>query len=151
MTWKLKVRSNPGSVVTADYECPEHGRFTAEVERDANGDPPSEVADMCPGVDTEHYCAEPPCLDCGGAWDCNRIATWRPSAAGHVKVSLCSVVQGRSEARPADRYVMNTEKLADGMPYHEWKAERAKIHRDESLRRVRAAFGKTPKAWSMPK
>lgn len=133
MTWKLKVRSNPGSTVTADYECPVHGRFTAIVPRDTSGDPPDAVE--CSWGDDD------------GA-DCGERSTFVMSAPGHVKVKVGEMVRGRSAERPADRYVMNTEKIADGMPIDEWKKERAAVHRDESLRRVRKAFGKTPKVWS---
>jgi len=146
LTWKLKVRTNPGSVVTAEYECLDHGRFELTIVRDERGDPPEWVHCTWRNPDlTDDDRAHPSAVDCVNA--CRHVM----SSPGHVKVSLCSVVQGRSAARPDERYVMNTEKLADGMPYHEWKAERAKIHRDESLRRVRKAFGRTPKAWSMPK
>lgn len=148
MTWTLKVRSNPGSTVTADYECPVHGRFTAIVPRDTSGDPPptmrcEEIDEIC------HDCAEPPCSDCGAVhWQCDEMAPFVMSAPGHVKVRAGEVVRGRSAERPADRYVMDTRPLADGMPLEEFKKRRAAVHRDESLRRVRKAFGKTPKVWS---
>ena len=143
MTWRLTVRSNPGSVVTADYECPVHGRFEAVVERDANGDP--QAGAECPQqtgciVIDEH----------GGqhVQICRAPSPWVIAAAGHVKVKAGEVSRGKSDARPADRHVMNTECLADGMSMTEFKKRRAAVHRDESLRRVRKALGKTPKVWS---
>jgi len=47
--WKLKVRVNPGSPISAEFECPTHGYFAATVPRDENGDPPPEAP--CPRPD----------------------------------------------------------------------------------------------------
>lgn len=41
MTWVYRYTRSPGQRITAEYECPVHGRFTAKVERGANGDPPA--------------------------------------------------------------------------------------------------------------
>lgn len=140
MTWRLRERPhNVGAEMTAEYECPAHGRFEVTVERDTNGDPPMAIA--CPH---EIECEIEGCQKTHAL--CPLRAEYRISAVVG-RVARGSVVQGKSEARPSDHYVMNTEKLADGMPYDEWKAERAKVHRDESLRRVRKAFGRTGKTY----
>jgi hypothetical protein len=140
------------SLIVAEYECPEHGRFTLTLERDANGDPPGEAA--CP-VGLIRVCPAyrgDPCDRCGGDGEhgtvsCHEPSTWVISASGAVRVKAGEVVRGKSEDRPSDRYVMDTRPLADGMPLAEWKAQRAKVHRDESLRRVRKAFGRTGKTY----
>lgn len=128
----LRIRSNPGSEIIADYECPEHGRFTVTVARTETGDPPATLP--CNFFDDED------CMCCARS-------PWRPSAPGAVHVKAGEMVRGKGGERPADRYVMNTEKLADGMPLDQWKAERAAVHRDESLRRVRSALGRGRKVW----
>jgi hypothetical protein len=48
------------------------------------------------------------------------------------------MVRGKTGDLPPDRVCMDTRPLADGMPIEEFKANRAKVHRDESLKRVRA-------------
>lgn len=150
MTWKLTVRSNPGSTVRADYECPVHGRFTLDVVRDEKGDPPDwavcpEPLSFAEQQDTAEYAPD-------FRWKstrerCDEVSPWRPAKSGSVGVKAGEVVRGKSDARPGDKHVMDTSKLADGMPYDQWKAERASVHRDESLRRVRKAFGHGPKTW----
>lgn len=140
MTWTLKVRSNPGSTITADYECPAHGRFQLTIERDENGDPPEWV--HCTWRNTNYEdVLPPPAIHCYLA--CQHVM----SAPGAVGVKQGEMVRGRSGERPSEKHVMDTSLLADGMPLDEWKARRAAVHRDESLRRVRQAFGKTPKVF----
>lgn len=145
MTWKLTVRSNPGSTVTADYECPEHGRFEATVPRDTNGDPPDDVP--CPVVEQRGGGVFVPLpLTIGVV--CQQRSPYVMSAPGHVKVKAGEVVRGKSDARPPEHNVMDTSLIADGMPLDEFKRRRAAVHRDESLRRVRGALGRGPKVWS---
>lgn len=129
MTWKLTVHHNPGSLVSAEYECPVHGRFTLDMEREPNGDPPQWV-----------HCNE---VEFGCLHACEHVM----SAPASVKVRTGEMVRGKSAERPSEKHVLDTSLLADGMPYDEWKARRAKVHRDESLRRVRKAFGTGPKTW----
>lgn len=43
MTFVIKHKPQPGAPMVAEYVCPEHGRFEALVQRDENGDPPSDV------------------------------------------------------------------------------------------------------------
>jgi hypothetical protein len=49
VTFTVKIRTQPGAPMIAEYECPFCGRFEALVTRDANGDPPAEVEcdDLC--------------------------------------------------------------------------------------------------------
>jgi hypothetical protein len=164
MTWKLTVRSNPGSTVRADYECPVHGRFTLDVVRDEKGDPPDVVACTfdswsVAGGDKEYATREDAvqvALEAGYSdpetafYETQRCGDDCPhvmSPPGAVRVKPGEMVRGKSDARPADKHVMDTSKIADGMPYDQWKAERAGVHRDESLRRVRKAFGYGPRTW----
>lgn len=69
MTWTIKVRTSPGALMTADYECPVHGRFEALVSRDGEGNPPIEapcqtvLAAEAPGFRMERGCWIPSPLD----------------------------------------------------------------------------------------
>jgi hypothetical protein len=135
MTWTYRRRENPGSEVSADYECPIHGRFTRAVVRDENGDPPQVVRCKCPATGAEEWGM------------CGMPAAWRPSAPGAVHIRRAELVRGGGSERPPDRHVMDTRPLADGMPLDEFKARRAAVHRDEALRRVRHAFGRTGKVY----
>jgi len=148
------------TLIVAEYECPVHGRFELTVERDANGDAPAKG--RCPrrvvhgGASVEYRPGAFPsesvlkrlnerCEVVTGCSD-GYESPWVISAP-MGRVSPFSMVTGRSDPRPSDRHVMDTSKLADGMPISEFKAERAKVHRDESLRRVRKAIGRGPKTY----
>jgi hypothetical protein len=132
MTFVMRIRSNPGSEVTADYECPTHGMLTARVTRGYDGDPPEAIRCTRPGTEFGM---------------CGLTSPWRPSAPGAVRVKRGELVRGKGGERPPDRYVMDTRPLADGMPIEEFRARRAMVHRDESLRRVRQALGRTGKVY----
>ena len=110
MTWTIKQRPHVvGAPMTADYECPKHGRFELLVERDANGDPPSEL--WCPVI------AEAAINHCG------RSAPWRISAPSLKRDSVpcfAAVRGGDTERRPG---MLDTRPLAEGMPMSEWKAK----------------------------
>lgn len=132
MTYVTRIRSNPGSQVIADYECPNHGILSVSVQREYDGDPPEEIR----------------CTKLGSEFGmCGLSSPWRPSAPGAVHVKRSELVRGQGGERPADRYVMDTRPLADGMSVDEFKKGRAAVHRDESLRRVRRALGRTGRVW----
>lgn len=133
-SWTLKVRSNPGAPMTADYECPGHGYFSVTVARDENGDPPA--AAPCPAatdsIGTNVDSGEQVSLRCG------RPSPWRISAPlGRVK--LGEVTQGKVMDYPPGAVCMDTRPLADGMPVHEWRAKQEAITRDINLKRHREA------------
>lgn len=100
MTWKLKLRSNPGSPIAAEYECPEHGMFTATVGRDDSGDPPAEVACSCEIVE------DAPCpvkhVIRVAVFYCGLTSPWRPSAI-RGRVKLGEVDRGPRDGVPAGR------------------------------------------------
>lgn len=84
-------------MILLDFECSEHGRFESLEPR--------------PGPD------EVPCPGCGAA------SPWRVSAvAGRVREG--EVTRGKSDEVPPG--AMSTRALADGMPLHEFKAQRRK-------------------------
>lgn len=123
MTWKLIVRGSPPPTAVAEYECPDHGRFEATVDRTPAGDAPDEIP--CPVLEPE-------------GWACERPSPWRISAP-ISRVKMGDVVTGK-DSGPAhgDRHLMNTRPLADGtMTMTEFKAHRARVHADIALDRVR--------------
>ncbi|HZJ68272.1 MAG TPA: hypothetical protein VFD36_32445 [Kofleriaceae bacterium] len=125
MTWTIKVRSSPGSPMTAEYECPIHGRFVGTVERDANGDPPESWP--CPWVWTDEHdemqaqCAEP--------------SPWRISAPGVHTQFVVSATQGKSAPKPHPKS-MDTRMLAEGRK-NDFRKQRKKIREDERHKRVK--------------
>src|SRR5689334_3101796 len=129
------------SLIVAEYECPVHGRFELIVERDANGDAPDGV-ECSASIEIIIDSGRPRWFE----QPCRQRSPWVISAP-MGRVSPFSMVRGKSDARPADRHVMDTSVLADGMSMTEFKSRRAKVHRDESLRRVRKAFGRGPKTY----
>jgi hypothetical protein len=153
MTWKLKVRGAGGAML-AEYECPTHGRFDATVDRDGNGDPPSEV--VCPfdswsvaGGDKEYasYEAAAQVAIEAGYIDpatahyetqrCGDFCPWVASAIrGRVKVG--ELDKGKVMDYPPENVCLDTRPLADGMPYAEWKSKQDKITRDINLKRSRS-------------
>lgn len=133
MTWTLKLRGDPTGTIAHEYLCPEHGRFTADVPR---SDVPDEV--FCPILaDGSGYHHHWPDRDY-----CGRTSRWSPGRIStHVKAG--EVVRGKVETSglPAD-VCMSTSALADGMPLHEFKARRAKVHADLAIKKMRALTGR---------
>lgn len=113
MTWTVKIRGDASAPIAAEYECPEHGRFEVTMPRDR----------------LPHAM---PCLACDAS------SPWRFPMPGAVRVPLGAVAQGKSDARPSEDIVMDTRPLADGMPLHEFRERRKKIHRDLALRHARS-------------
>jgi hypothetical protein len=149
MTWKMKSRPNPGSPISAEYECPVHGRFTATMPRDKNGDPPATAP--CPEtVEIEHHCEDPPCADCGFTmWQCLEMAPWRPSAV-RGRVKLGEMDQGKVMDYPPANVCLDTRPLADDPSpagYEKWKSKQQAITRDESITKRRAKTGRAGKTF----
>jgi hypothetical protein len=120
MTFVIKIRGARGNIV-AEYECPEHGRFAATVQRDDAGDAPS--SERCPVIEDETACG--------------LSSEYRISAViGRVRAG--EVSRGKSAEVP-HHLALDTRDLADGMPYNEWKKKRSKVWRDETRKRRRDA------------
>lgn len=125
MTWTVKIRSSPGALMASDYECPVHGRFTATVTRDANGDPP----------------AEAPCPLVGGARRINPAAVcqwpspWRISMPAVHTQFVISASQGKSAPKP-HREALDTRPLSEGRK-KEWRQARKKLREERRHARVK--------------
>ena len=114
MTFVVKHRGAPATPFTfADYECPAHGRFEREVERDANGDPPATVE-----------CGHPRDTIWGRVY-CTNIAEYCISAP-LVRVRKVEAVRGKWE-RPERPTFTDTRNLGEGQSLADWKADRAKV------------------------
>lgn len=139
MTWTLKLRGDPTGTIIHEYLCPLHGRFEAEVSR---ADVPDEVRceAMGPGAvrQGEQWHAVP----------CGASSPWSPSGITS-RVKPGEVVRGKVETTglPAD-VCMSTQALADGMPLAEFKAQRAKLHADLAIKKMRQLTGRSGKVWS---
>lgn len=118
MTYTIRIRS-AGGVTVQSYVCPDHGEFDTTVARDAKGNPPP-----------IHPCPDP---------DCRRPSPWRISAPAG-RVSQMSFVRGKSDERPAGHVMLDTRPLADGMSRKEWDAKQAKITRDLTFKKAKAAL-----------
>lgn len=120
--WKLTVRTSPGALIAAEYECPVHGRFALDVPRGKDGDPPGEVA-----------CRHPPSgsaatfgVDPGYASACHRLAPHVISAPGSARVRKVEAVRGRDQ-KPEFSTWTDTQALEDGQDLDDWKDDRAKV------------------------
>lgn len=121
MTWTIKIRTSPGALMTADYECPVHGRFMATVKRDADGNPPDEAK----------------CMEWlpGGLSYCGEWSPWRISCPPVHTQFVVSATQGKAAPKPnAD--ALDTRPLAEGRK-NEWRAARKKLREERRHRRVK--------------
>lgn len=139
MTWTIKQRPHlAGAPMLADYECPEHGVFEAQVQRDENGDPPA----MANCLLTESFVR----MNDGTGWHpvpCGRRSPWRISAPSLKRDSIpcfAAVRGGDSERRPG---MLDTRPLAEGMPVKEWKAKQADATRERRYHQLIAKGLKT--------
>lgn len=113
MAFSIHIRG-AGGLIASEYVCPEHGRFNIDVQRDERGDPPEFSA--CPFV-----------VDASEGLECGATSEWVISAP-IGRVSLTSFTRGKSDPPPPN--AANTRELAEGVPYHEWRAKHEKRLRD---------------------
>jgi hypothetical protein len=118
MTWVIKVRGDLSARIVAEYECPEHGRFTRTVDRDEHGDPPE--ASACPA--------------------CARRATFTISAPARCRVQrVYAARRGKDPERPPN--CMDWEAAAyDECSPDEWHARERKADFEAVHKMVKAAL-----------
>lgn len=116
----IKVRGALSGTVTAEYRCPVHGVFEAEVERGPDGEAPDQAPCLVP-VDEFPFglCYEP--------------SPWTITSAPGMSVSRFSCARGRSDG-PRMATDMDTRAMGEGMSREEWKQGRAKVWRDVDYR-----------------
>ena len=124
-SWVVKVRGVTGGTVLHDYCCPEHGVLEAAVPRDA-------VPDEVPcWVELDGSDERPPRY-------CGLTSPWSPSVVS-CRVRAVETTRGKSEAPPTPM-ALTTRDLAEGMPINEWKAKRAKLHKERRRAQIKAAM-----------
>jgi len=128
MTFTIKLRLSPGSRMTAEYECPVHGRFSRSVQRRFDGDPPIDV-----------HCEQTVDVDAAAVWDggvpgnrmpfpCDELCPLVISApAVHMSIGYVAHT-GRSDPHHPNQ--LDTRPIADGMPVSEWRALQDKKDRE---------------------
>lgn len=115
MAFAIKIRSAPGSLICAEYECTQHGRFAIDVPRDDNGDPPAEV--RCPfesSIGILMPNGETKTLQCG----CD--AEWRISSPFGRVQRVTAARRGKDPEPPPG--TVDWRSLADGQDVDEWRA-----------------------------
>ncbi|HEY1554853.1 MAG TPA: hypothetical protein VGF94_08470 [Kofleriaceae bacterium] len=133
MSFRVIVRGCAPRIAIEDYECPVHGRFEAQVDRDESGDAPSTIP--CPADDD--------CYDCGGQPSapgrakmgcdtCGLPSEWRISAP-LAKVRAVEALRGKSE-KPERATWLDTTNLGEGQSLQEFQDDRAHI-REEARKR----------------
>jgi len=129
--WKLTVRTSPGSLIAAEYECPVHGRFALDVSRGEDGDPPREVRCVKVGLGAVRQ---------GDAWiqiPCGAAAAHVISAPGIARVKkVTAAVRGSDNVKPEFSTWTDTTNLAEGQDLDDWKADRAKVWERENERQA---------------
>lgn len=144
--WKIIVRGSPDRPMVAEYLCPVHGRFTLEVARDANGDPPAEMA--CPSAvlrppalvtladprDAEHF---------GVRATCRLPSPFAISATRGARVRKVEVVRGGYQ-KPEVPTWTNTENLGEGQAFEDWQDDRDKVWeraREDEVKELQRELG----------
>jgi hypothetical protein len=122
MTFTIKIRGSSDRPIAAEYMCPEHGRFTLTVDRDANGDAPAEM--LCPKPASNAW--SPP----GAGPGC--FMSPFVISAPRVGVRRVEAVKGGWE-KPARRTFLDTRDLGEGQDIDDWRANREAI-RDQERR-----------------
>lgn len=74
-----------------------------------------------------------PCEICGALAE-------RCLSAVRLKTQLVTVTRGKPDPMPSP-LAMDTQPLADGMPYYEWREKRAKVFDEDRRRRIKKMFG----------
>jgi hypothetical protein len=117
MTYIVKISGSPSRTVAAEYECPAHGRFETDVERNEQGDAPDVIPCRVELLD-DYFCGDPPAL-------CMKPSEWRISAP-MTRVRRIEAIKGKSQ-KPERETWTDTRNIAEGQPLHEWWDDRAAV------------------------
>ena len=109
MSFTIRIRGVADRPIAAEYSCPEHGRFTVTVARDANGYAPA-----------THRCET-----------CAAVAPYVISAPA-ARVRKFEVTRGGWQ-KPERKTFLDTRELGEGQDIEEFRDKRAAI-RDEQRR-----------------
>lgn len=145
--WKLTVRTAPGALVAAEYDCPVHGRFAVDVPRDASGDPPAEIT--CTASITEQdamFSAHSYRRDehkigrVGGVrrFTCGLPSPFVISAPARCKVKLVEAAVRGKDQKPEHKTWSDMTNLMEGQDVDEWREDRErKVWDDERHKAVK--------------
>jgi hypothetical protein len=101
------------SLISNEYLCDSHGRFSATVERDG-----------------------PDCHPCPL---CSRPSIWVISAPmGRVRTAE---VQRGGVDKPDSPMFLDTRELGEGMPFDQWRAKRDKMYEERRHKEAKDVFG----------
>lgn len=120
MTWTLKHTRSDRPMV-AEYLCPVHGRFTLEVARDANGNPPDEMP--CAAEDREQW---PDRHGYHHTEHCGLTSPFAISRPGYCKVKNVEAVRGGYQKAGRATWTDTTD-LGEGQDLDDWWDDRAKV------------------------
>lgn len=137
MTWKLTVRGSSDRPIAAEYLCPVHGRFTLDVDRDANGDPPAEQACPVQMPDRDWGISDPPVIECGAT------SPYVISAPARAKVRVAEVVRGGYQKAEVPTWT-DTTNLGEGQDLDDWHDDRDKVwerHREDAVKELERELG----------
>lgn len=113
-------------MIRADYSCPDHGPFEAEVESPAPDFMP------CPAPNEDTSCGDLTCPDYCQPRPCGEDSPWIPSAV-FGRVRMVEAHRGKADARPGP-LAMSTRDLGEGMSMQEWREQRAKVWQEHDHR-----------------
>jgi len=130
MTYKLTLRTAPGALIAAEYECPMHGRFAIDVPRGEDGDPPAEV----PCSVLSRGCGRP-CGGCSERNPCGEPSPFVISASGIARVRKVEAHRGGYQKAEVPTWT-DTTNLGEGQDLDDWKADRAKVWERENERQA---------------
>lgn len=122
MTWTLKIRSSPGALMAAEYECPVHGRFDAIVPRDTEGNPPESAVCPVDGV-------------IGFPFSCARQSPFVISMPAVHTQFVVSASQGKPAPKPHP-HALDTRPLAEGQR-KKFREDRRQIRRELRHQRLK--------------
>jgi hypothetical protein len=111
MSFRIIVRGSPTRISIEDFECPNCGRFEAEVPR-INGEPPDWIT--CP--------------------KCHAPSEYR-ICAPMARVRRVEAIKGKWE-KPERKEWLDVSNLAEGQLLYEFREDRERIREEERKREV---------------
>jgi hypothetical protein len=109
-------------VILSDFTCPEHGRFEALADSDAEFACCTAPIAKCTCMHPDDRCG----ADC--VTECGIVGAWSPSPV-HGRVRTAEVERGGVD-KPDSPMFLDTRELGEGMPMEEFRAKRDKMYEE---------------------
>ncbi len=132
-SWKMYVRGHRDRPMVAEYDCPVHGRFTLEVARDANGDPPARMSCDRRLTVIDSVVQYESVGQSGSV--CGLTSPHVISATRGARVRKVEVVRGGYQKAERETWT-DTTNLGEGQELEDWQADRDKVWEREREREV---------------